>query len=59
MPYFLLPKMEGDLIPFGAAEAPAQGAAGYHAGRDRGRQRLRQSHGDLPHGDAALVASGV
>ena len=59
MPYFLLPKMEGDLIPFGAAEAPAQGAAGYHAGRGSGRQRLRQSHGDLPHGDAALVASGV
>jgi len=36
MPYFLLPKMEGDLIPFGKTEAPKEGASGYQAGRDRG-----------------------
>lgn len=36
MPYFLLPKMAGDLIPFGKTQASATGAAGYNAGRDRG-----------------------
>lgn len=36
MPYFLLPKMEGDLIPFGKSEASKSGAAGYDSGRDRG-----------------------
>jgi len=36
MPYFLLPKMEGDLIPFGKSAAANQGAGGYKAGRDRG-----------------------
>ena len=36
MPYFLLPKMEGDLVPFGKSEAPVEGASGYKAGRDRG-----------------------
>ena len=36
MPYFLVPDMEGDLIPFGRTEAPREGAAGYRAGRDRG-----------------------
>ena len=32
MPYFLLPKMDGDLVPFGKHEAAAAGAAGYEAG---------------------------
>lgn len=36
MPYFLLPKMEGDLVPFGKAAASSAGVAGYDAGRDRG-----------------------
>jgi isopenicillin N synthase-like dioxygenase len=36
MPYFLLPKMEGDLVPFGKKAADERGAAGYEAGRDRG-----------------------
>ena len=27
MPYFLLPKMEGDLVPFGKAQAAREGAA--------------------------------
>ena len=48
MPYFLLPKMEGDLIPFGATEAPAQGAAGYHAGRDRGATPASIAWGPSP-----------
>ncbi len=48
MPYFLLPKMEGDLIPFGATEAPAQGAAGYHAGRDRGANACVNRMGTFP-----------
>lgn len=36
MPYFLLPKMEGDLIPFGKSTASNSGVAGYDSGRDRG-----------------------
>ena len=36
MPYFLLPKMDGDLIPFGKSEASKTGTAGYDSGRDRG-----------------------
>ncbi len=36
MPYFLLPKMEGDLVPFGKSAASHSGSAGYKAGRDRG-----------------------
>lgn len=36
MPYFLLPKMEGDLVPFGKSAASSAGVAGYDAGRDRG-----------------------
>jgi isopenicillin N synthase-like dioxygenase len=36
MPYFLLPKMEGDLVPFGKSAASNKGVAGYDAGRDRG-----------------------
>ena len=34
MPYFLLPKMEGDLVPFGKSEAGTVGAGGYESGRD-------------------------
>ena len=36
MPYFLLPKMEGDLVPFGKSAASSTGLAGYDSGRDRG-----------------------
>ena len=36
MPYFLLPKMDGDLVPFGKSAASSSGVAGYDAGRDRG-----------------------
>nr|WP_070961454.1 2-oxoglutarate and iron-dependent oxygenase domain-containing protein [Hyphomonas sp. Mor2] len=36
MPYFLVPKMEGDLIPFGRSAATQDGASGYDVGRDRG-----------------------
>lgn len=36
MPYFLLPNMDGDLIPFGKTEASSVAASGYDAGRDRG-----------------------
>jgi len=36
MPYFLLPKMDGDLVPFGKTKASSKGTAGYDAGRDRG-----------------------
>jgi isopenicillin N synthase-like dioxygenase len=36
MPYFLLPKMEGDLIPFGKSAASNNDNVGYNAGRDRG-----------------------
>lgn len=36
MPYFLLPKMEGDLIPFGKKAASEDSVSGYDVGRDRG-----------------------
>lgn len=36
MPYFLLPQLEGDLVPFGHTEVSGKGVAGYEAGRDRG-----------------------
>ena len=36
MPYFLLPKMDGDLVPFGKTVAANTGSAGYDSGRDRG-----------------------
>ena len=36
MPYFLLPKMEGDLVPFGQSAAATNETVGYNAGRDRG-----------------------
>lgn len=48
MPYFLLPKMEGDLIPFGRKEAGAEGAAGYNAGRDRGANACVNRMGTFP-----------
>ena len=48
MPYFLLPKMEGDLIPFGKTEAAAEGAAGYKAGRDRGTNACVNRMGTFP-----------
>ena len=34
--YFLLPKMEGDLVTFGKSAAAESGVAGYEAGRARG-----------------------
>ena len=36
MPYFLLPTMEGDLVPFGKSVASNNDTVGYNAGRDRG-----------------------
>ena len=36
MPYFLLPTMEGDLIPFGKSAVSNTGTSGYDSGRDRG-----------------------
>ena len=48
MPYFLLPKMEGDLVPFGKEAAEAQGVAGYEAGRDRGANACVNRMGTFP-----------
>lgn len=48
MPYFLLPKMEGDLIPFGKSEAAESGVAGYEAGRDRGANACVNRMGTFP-----------
>lgn len=48
MPYFLLPRMEGDLIPFGKTEASAEGSAGYKAGRDRGANACVNRMGTFP-----------
>ena len=48
MPYFLLPKMEGDLVPFGKTRAAQQVAAGYQAGRDRGANACVNRMGTFP-----------
>lgn len=48
MPYFLLPKMEGDLVPFGKVVADEKGAAGYEAGRDRGANACVNRMGTFP-----------
>ena len=48
MPYFLLPKMDGDLVPFGKCEAATLGAAGYQAGRDRGANASVNRMGTFP-----------
>lgn len=48
MPYFLLPKMEGDLVPFGKSVASDAGAAGYNAGRDRGANACVNRMGTFP-----------
>ncbi|MDG1033008.1 MAG: 2OG-Fe(II) oxygenase family protein, partial [Luminiphilus sp.] len=48
MPYFLLPKMEGDLVPFGRSAADKTGAAGYEAGRDRGANACVNRMGTFP-----------
>ena len=48
MPYFLLPKMEGDLVPFGKSHADESGAAGYEAGRDRGANACVNRMGTFP-----------
>ena len=48
MPYFLLPKMEGDLVPFGKLEADSMGAAGYESGRDRGANASVNRMGTFP-----------
>jgi len=36
MPYFLLPTMNGDLVPFGKSKASDNDKIGYNEGRDRG-----------------------
>ena len=48
MPYFLIPKMDGDLIPFGKSAADMEGAAGYQAGRDRGANASVNRMGTFP-----------
>ena len=48
MPYFLIPKMEGDLVPFGKSEADSKGAGGYEAGRDRGANASVNRMGTFP-----------
>ena len=48
MPYFLLPKMEGDLVPFGKSEADTVGAGGYESGRDRGANASVNRMGTFP-----------
>lgn len=48
MPYFLVPKMEGDLIPFGKSAADTKGAAGYDAGRNRGAHACANRMGTFP-----------
>ena len=48
MPYFLLPKMEGDLVPFGKSEADSVGAGGYESGRDRGANASVNRMGTFP-----------
>ena len=48
MPYFLIPKMEGDLVPFGKSQASVDGAAGYKAGRDRGANACVNRMGTFP-----------
>ena len=48
MPYFLIPKMEGDLVPFGRSKANTIGAGGYVAGRDRGANASVNRMGTFP-----------
>ena len=48
MPYFLIPKMEGDLVPFGKSTTSKTGAAGYKAGRDRGANACVNRMGTFP-----------
>ena len=48
MPYFLIPKMEGDLIPFGKFEAGSVGVGGYESGRDRGANASVNRMGTFP-----------
>ena len=48
MPYFLIPKMEGDLVPFGKSKAGTLGAGGYVAGRDRGANASVNRMGTFP-----------
>ena len=48
MPYFLIPKMEGDLIPFGKSNVDDVGAAGYEQGRDRGANASVNRMGTFP-----------
>jgi len=47
MPYFLLPRMDGDLIPFGRQEAD-ETASGYNLGRDRGANACVNRMGTFP-----------
>ena len=53
MPYFLLPKMEGDLIPFGSdgansAAGVRDATSGYNPGRDRGANACVNRMGTFP-----------
>lgn len=52
LPYFLLPKMEGPLVPFGEKEATTNGVedteTGYKADRDRGTNAAVNRMGTFP-----------
>ncbi|MEX1249751.1 MAG: 2-oxoglutarate and iron-dependent oxygenase domain-containing protein [Hyphomonas sp.] len=48
MPYFLLPKTEGDLVPFGKSSATRGNASGYDVGRDRGANACVNRMGTFP-----------
>ena len=48
MPYFLLPKMEGDLIPFAGPGVEHPVSSGYNAGRDRGANACVNRMGTFP-----------
>ena len=48
MPYFLIPKMEGDLVPFGKSKADLLGVGGYESGRDRGANASVNRMGTFP-----------
>lgn len=48
MPYFLLPKPDGDLVPFGKSAATQGNASGYDVGRDRGANACVNRMGTFP-----------
>ena len=59
MPYFLIPKMEGDLIPFGKSKAGSVGVSGYESGRDRGANASVNRMGTFSSSDSSLVGGRI